>query len=1119
MLSEKVYVRCPADQESATDPRVFVCGQIKSIDEFNKTVLVKIHDPFGYLQFFEDLPSGIIELPISAVDHCRMFIGSEVVVKGDICRVLTVQKSKDDVYHYYVQTLEDKRVFRISEKDITASFTNGDIDPAEQLKRYEFQNPCWFMGHSVVSRSMNILDNSIYGFKTLAGSKIYLLPHQINTIMRCLQESPCRFMLADEVGMGKTVEAISVLKIYTQDNAYKNVLVIVPPTLKVQWQTELLLKFGIPVGEDINNNTISLKTIDEITEADIAKNLDFVIVDEVHRYLSNQDNYALLHNISRRSENVLFLSATPVQQRKEEYLELLRLLQPRKYDAYDVDQFEELITKQGHIIQKTTLVLDNLADYIEELDAANESNENPLDSDDCQELYNEIYETLDDICQDLDDNKLTSLMRQIHIDSLDHGVYGIKVIISYICSNYQVESNIIRNRRKILEVNDDGTRLLPVRELREVSYALDSDRNTQETICYQYISDWLSRDSKELCVSDTIRPVLGTFFSSPWAFIAQLQRLTQTGISIDRDLVTAANLWAKDEEFIILNLKNILDDPDAYEDESCSRIVTIFDLLYDELYDAKVVLFTNYTETFNAYRKGLENVFPPAEISFFAAGMEQDDLELNAYRFQNESTCRIMLCDSLGGEGRNFQCADYIIHIDLPWDANMIEQRIGRLDRLERDSARSIVTSVVIHSQDTFEEALFNFWSKGLKIFNQSLSGMEIIMKDINDEIVAAVEEDFKYGLFERVAKINQLADTMRDAVRKEQNYDAAGFMYRPMHIELKRLLDYYAQNENELFASSMTNWARLAGFKGFSGKSGTITYTAASFSPKAAINSQLIPPRWDEYLSLEQNKFVNGVIDAYERSKQKKTQDRFIRGTFSRKQAIENDYLHFFAPGDNIYDCIVNNAIRSCKGRSSAFAAASQYNWRGLIFTWSIAPNEAYLYDHGISGYALGPYRNYLISEQVTVVISLDNPESISDAAIEREYSRIIKQGYNEKSIIHLGQRGHMAAALKGKSSDKTSIEWFRNRYPEEEWLETINDARKKAYEIASGRFQRRLNIKGAKEEMERALSARVANAEFYGFSDDKIESMKSEYATLLEAIRQFKITLDSAAFVWMTK
>ena len=150
--------------------------------------------------------------------------------------------------------------------------------------------------------------------------------------------------------------------------------------------------------------------------------------------------------------------------------------------------------------------------------------------------------------------------------------------------------------------------------------------------------------------------------------------------------------------------------------------------------------------------------------------MATDDIELNAYRFQNEESCRIMLCDYSGGEGRNFQCADYVIHIDLPWDANMIEQRIGRLDRLERDPARPIVTSVVIHTEDSFEDALFGFWNTGLKIFNQSLSGMEIIMKDINEQIIAAVEEDFKYGLFERVPKIIELAESMRETVRKEQN-------------------------------------------------------------------------------------------------------------------------------------------------------------------------------------------------------------------------------------------------------------------------------------------------------------------------------------------------------------
>lgn len=1115
MLTEKTYVRFPADIESMSDPRVFACGQITKIDEFKKTATVKIHDPFQYSLFFEDMPKGTVELPISMLDHCSFFHGSEVIVNGELCSILSGPQAKDGIYHYYVQAVKDKCVFHVSEKEIVASFTNGKVDPALQLRKYEFQNPCWYMGHAVVSKSINILENSMYGFKELAGAKIYLLPHQVNTIMRCLQEKPCRYMLADEVGMGKTIEAISILKIFMQNCAHQHALIIVPDTLKEQWKTELLLKFNIPIGHGKDDNCVSMKTVGELTDTDIRQHWDFVIVDEVHRYLASTKHYNALHSISLRSRNMLLLSATPVQQRKEEYLDLLRLLQPQKYDEYSIEQFSTIISKQSRIIQRTTLILDDLGDFEEEISSSREHESDPHESDDCEELYEEIRDNLEEVCEEINDEKLTALLQKVDFHAEDLGVYQIKVIISYICSNYQVESNIIRNRRKILGVYDDGVRLLPTRELALFSYALDEDKNTHETVCYQLMSKWLTDNVFD--VETIVKPLLESFFSSPWAFIAQLAALKGKNISINNEIITEANQWLLSEEHILRHLPEILDDPDMYDAEYCTRIVTVLNLLFDEYYDKKIVLFTNYAETFAAYKKALEAVFSSEEISFFGVGLDSTEIELNAYRFQSETACRIMLCDYSGGEGRNFQCADYIVHIDLPWDANMIEQRIGRLDRLERDSSRPVVTSVVVHTAGTFEEALLGFWNNGLKIFTQSLSGMEIIMKDINTEIIDSVKQDFRYGLFDRIPRIIDLANTMREAVRKEQNYDAAGFMYRPMFVELKRLIDYYAQNENELFANTMTNWASLAGFRGFGEKYGVVTYTAASFSPKSAINSQLIPPHWNDYLSSEQNVFVNKVQEAYSKSKSVKNQERSIRGTFIRKIAIENDYLHFFAPGDDIFDCIVNNAINSCKGRASAFAVPSEINWKGLIFTWTLAPNEVYLLDRGVSAYALGPYRSYLMSEQVVIAIGIENPESVSDEKVIREYNRIINAGFNKSKTIHLGKRSRSAGYLKDEITSATNIAWFKTNYPEEQWIDIVTTAKKAAYEKALEQFKRRSNIRGAREEMERVLSARVANSEFYGIGDEKIDELKKEQDILLEAIRRPKVSLDSAAFVWM--
>ena len=570
---------------------------------------------------------------------------------------------------------------------------------------------------------------------------------------------------------------------------------------------------------------------------------------------------------------------------------------------------------------------------------------------------------------------------------------------------------------------------------------------------------------------------------------------------------------------ILNNITDIIDDPSKYADYYSTRLMTVLNAIYDDYYDQKFVIFTNYVSTFNAYKAALNKLFPPEEISFFGEELSKDELELNAYRFQNDTVCRIMLCDYTGGEGRNFQCADYVMHIDLPWDANMIEQRIGRLDRLERDPARPIVHSVVAYAEDTFEEALFKFWNEGLKIFTQSLSGMEIIMKDINLEIITAIRTDFKFGLFDCIPRIIELAEDMRLAVRKEQNFDAAGSIYRPMYNELRRLIDYYAKNENELFANTMTNWASLAGFHGSSSKTGVITYSAHSFVPKSAINALLIPPKWNDYIDSAQNAFVNRVQTEYDKKKSVKSVDRSIRGTFIRKQAIENDYLHFFAPGDAVFDCIVDNAMHSCKGQASAFAFPSQIEWTGLIFTWSIMPNVDYLLSNGASVYALSPYRNYLMSEQVVVPISIRNDEQSSDEQIVREFARLIELGFKPKNVIHLGKRGSSPGFLKDYISGVSNIGWFKSEYSEDNWSELIDVSRKEASEKALSIFKRRSNIRGAREEMERTLSARVANSDYFGMTDEGIDKLKQTQEVILNSIKKPRLILESAAFVWMVK
>lgn len=1111
-----MYVRCPVDMESDLFPRVFACGQIMRIDEFSKTATISIYDPFHCIDYFENLEKGKTEFSLNVLDHCSFFIGSEVLFNNNRYHVISVYTNKEDgYYYYYLNNVSTKRTIYVCETEIVAAFNNGRIEPTQQLKRFEFQNPCWFMGRSVVSRSMGLLNNTMYGFKELAGSKIYLLPHQVNTIMRCLQSEPCRYMLADEVGMGKTIEAIAVLKLYLLNKANKKALIIVPNTLKEQWKSELLLKFNIEEGKTHNHNSVRIISISELLQTKQIEAMDFVIIDEVHRFLYDKKLYSRLHDISCSVENILLLSATPVQQKKEEYLYLLRLLQPSKYDAYDVDAFSVLLDKQRKIIQRTALLLDDLEDLQEMISECVEEQIDPHQDEECEELFEDIHDDLKQVCSELNDPKLVELFDTIDYASDDLGIYTIKVMVSYVCGNYQIENNIIRNRRKILEKNDDGEQLLPIRQMQVYPYSLDEDVNAAETRCYQSLTEWIGQISEKADVETEIRPMLEAFFSSPWAF---LEYLDKNDIDSRSELYFYASQWVQYEDTIINQIIDIMNDPGNYETYYSTRIVKVMDLLYDELFDQKVVLFTNNSKTFEVYKSVIETLFDKKEISFFGESLPVEELEVNAFKFQNNQDCRLMLCDYTGGEGRNFQSADYLIHIDLPWDANAIEQRIGRLDRLERAKDRPIVHSIIIVAEETFEQALFEFWDKGLSIFTQSLSGMEIIMREINTHILSAVKEDFKYGLFNHINSIIETALEMREQIRKEQNYDAAGFMFRPMYTELRKLIAYYSQNDNELFATSMTDWANLAGFRGHMLEEGVIVYKASSFSPRSAMNSQLIPPNWNDYVNGSQNSFVSFVRNAYQREQNMTVEQQAIYGTFIRSKAIENDYLRFFAPGDDVFDCIVNNAMQSTKGCSSAFAIESDVDWKGLVFTWSIAPDEKKLLDNDVSLFALSPYRSFLSSEQLVIPYSIENPESIEDTQIVSMFNSVINSGFAKSKTVHLGKRGREPIFLKEQMSGQPNIVWFKNTYPANEWRELISTAKVETYKTARVRFKNRSNVKGARIEMERILSSREANNELFELKED-INQLKKEQELILEALKYPKMTLESVAYMWMVK
>lgn len=163
------------------------------------------------------------------------------------------------------------------------------------------------------------------------------LPHQLEVAKQVVENMNGKAILADEVGLGKTIEAGLILKEYMIRGLVKKVLILVPASLVSQWAMELNTKFHIPaiaqkksyVWEQCDVVVSSIDTAKRVPHRDIINNLnyDLIIIDEAHKLKNNKTkNYEFVQNLKKRF--CLLLTATPIQNRIEEIFNLVSLLKP-----------------------------------------------------------------------------------------------------------------------------------------------------------------------------------------------------------------------------------------------------------------------------------------------------------------------------------------------------------------------------------------------------------------------------------------------------------------------------------------------------------------------------------------------------------------------------------------------------------------------------------------------------------------------------------------------------------------------------------------------------------------------------------------------------------------------
>ena len=215
---------------------------------------------------------------------------------------------------------------------------------------------------------------------------------------------------------------------------------------------------------------------------------------------------------------------------------------------------------------------------------------------------------------------------------------------------------------------------------------------------------------------------------------------------------------------IILNLQKYK----YLENEIDTRYEKLKEILIDQKSKKqKAIVFAGFPGLALELRDKLnqDESFGPTEFRVFLTEEETNIKETNVSEFKNNKNINILVSDESGGEGRNFQFVDLIIHYDLPWQISPIEQRIGRLDRLKREDFSDEVLSKVIINKFSKERDLLNCYKTGFKVFEMSISGLEFVIKNVEDEIIEiSIDEDNN--------KLTQFAETICENVENERNID-----------------------------------------------------------------------------------------------------------------------------------------------------------------------------------------------------------------------------------------------------------------------------------------------------------------------------------------------------------
>jgi len=581
----------------------------------------------------------------------------------------------------------------------------------------------------------------------LSNARTEILPHQIFTAFTVVSNARRRFMLADEVGLGKTIEAGMVWQALLQRGSANRTLIITPAGLTRQWQEEFKDKFQADdfeiFGRDFtatNPRTWDLRaraiaSLDRLKRKEHKRVLlenrkwDLIIFDEAHRLSAKEygrktdrtQNYQLAEALRGYTDALLLLTATPHAGDPDHsrFINLVRLLESK------VD-FSTL-TNQPLFREPDAVPYSKLILRTPKLRVTDAEGKVVFKGRMTHPLPFAMYPDEKEFYSAVEDYIRTGYNSIEQIEDPMH-----KRAVGFILTTFQkLNASSFRAIKAALE----GRLKRLEKKLEDLAEEEEEDRD--------------ERYQGELDERDVV-------------------------LKTDREIL-------KDE---IKQLRKLLAIPVTRE----KKIDSLRDLLKKidtETPGAKVLIFTEYRRTQEFLKERLEKWYGANTVVLINGDMELEGKTLEAESkrrsqrvFREEDSVRFLVSTEAGGEGINLQFCYIVVNYDLPWNPMRYEQRIGRVYRYGQEKVVQIYN---LRAKDTVEETVRSYFEQRLRVAAQALQQVtgedpEELIASLNWQLETEIEpnEIYKRALVEGTLN-KQSKEEIQEAVRRAQKaYDIA---------------------------------------------------------------------------------------------------------------------------------------------------------------------------------------------------------------------------------------------------------------------------------------------------------------------------------------------------------